>query len=272
MPELKTVNGSDVNYRFWPAPNAKAVVLLVHGMGAHTDRWGFTAEYLAKHNYPSYAIALKGYGETKTIPGHIDSFSIYYEDLRTLYRLIQKENPGKKIFILGESLGGLISYVFAEREPELFSGILLISPAFKNGMKISVLNYLKVFSSLIYDRKKTITMPFTSKMCTRDEAYRKIMDADPRELRIASSGLLFNTLLAQLAAKKIVSSSTLPILFLLAGKDYLVDPKESKWEFNRLPVKDKELKEYPEMLHALSIDLDREKVFADIVSWLDKRL
>lgn len=272
MPELKTVSGSDVNYRFWPANNAKAVVLLVHGMGAHTDRWNFLCDHLSKNNYPSYAIALKGFGETKTIPGHIDSFSVYYDDIRALYHLVKKENPGKKIFILGESLGALISYVFAEREPELFSGILLISPAFKNGMKISLLNYLKVFSSLIYDRRKTIVMPFTSRMCTRDEAYRKIMDADPRELRIASSGLLFNTLLAQLAAKKIISSSSLPVLFLLAGKDYLVNPKESKWMFNQLPVKDKTLIDYPEMLHALSIDLGREKVFADIVTWLDKRL
>jgi alpha-beta hydrolase superfamily lysophospholipase len=272
MPELKTINGSDVNYRFWPAPNPKAVVLLVHGMGAHTDRWIFTANYLSKNNYPSYAIELKGFGETRTLPGHIDSFSVYYDDLRALYELIKKENPGKKIFILGESMGALISYVFAEREPQLFNGILLISPAFKNGMKFGLLDYLKVFSSLLYDRKKTIVMPFTSRMCTRDVTYQQKMDADPRELRIASSGLLFNTLLAQLAAKKIISSSSLPILFLLSGKDYLVDPKESKWEFDRMPVKDKTLIEYPEMLHALSIDLGREKVFSDIVAWLDKRL
>ena len=35
---------------------------------------------------------------------------------------------------------------------------------------------------------------------------------------------------------------------------------------------DKQLIEYPEMFHALSIDLDREKVFADILNWVERRI
>jgi alpha-beta hydrolase superfamily lysophospholipase len=63
-----------------------------------------------------------------------------------------------------------------------------------------------------------------------------------------------------------------PVLFLLAGKDLLVDPRESESVFKKLKIKDKTLIKYPEMLHALSIDLGREKVFEDIFSWLTKRI
>ena len=48
--------------------------------------------------------------------------------------------------------------------------------------------------------------------------------------------------------------------------------KDNQVVFDGLPLKDKTKSEYPEMLHALSIELGREKVFADILNWLEKRI
>jgi len=41
--------------------------------------------------------------------------------------------------------------------------------------------------------------------------------------------------------------------------------------FRGLKTKDKKIIMYPEMYHALSIELAREKVFEDILRWLIKR-
>lgn len=272
MPELKIIPDSNIMYRHWSVADPKAVLLFVHGLGAHSERWDFMANFLVNKKYSSYAIELMGFGETKGVPGHIDSFNQYFQDIKELYQLAKQECPNKKIFLLGESLGGLISFLLASEQPDLFAGLILISPAFKNAMTFSFSSYLQFIPSLFYNHQKPVDMPFTAAMCTRDVSYQQKMDADKREIRVASTRMLLNIMFGQIKAKKAAKNMTIPSLFLLSGKDYLVDPKESRKVFQTLAAKDKKLLEYPDMLHALSIDLERERVFEDILSWLNHRI
>jgi alpha-beta hydrolase superfamily lysophospholipase len=271
MPELI---GNDVLYRKWESSGKKAVLLLVHGMGAHTDRWNFVGEYFSEKGFPCYAIELKGFGKTPNRPrGHIDSFNTYYQDIVKLRQIIDKEHPRTKVFLFAESMGGLISFMLLSQNPYSFSGQILISPAFQNGMKFAITSYLKLAFFLIFNQKGTLEMPFTSAMCTRDVAYQNIMNNNPDELRLASAKLLLEILFAQMkvknAAKQIANS---PSLFLLSGKDYLVDEKFGEKLIAGFKLNDKTVIKYPEMLHALSIELGREKVFADVLNWLLARI
>ncbi|HTY13283.1 MAG TPA: lysophospholipase [Candidatus Omnitrophota bacterium] len=272
MPGLLTVPGTDVLYRKWGVDGPRAIVLLVYGMGAHNGRWEFLADFLLKNKYSSYAVELKGYGETPDqVRGHVDSFDLYYRDIRELLQLIKIENPGKKVFILGESMGGLISFIFSALHPDELTGTVLISPAFKNGMHFSTGDYINIFSSLLFNPRKQVSMPFTSAMCTRDYEYQRAMDADPRESRFASSKMLWNNLTAQMKAWKLKDKLKAPVLFLVAGVDMLVDSRETRKLFDSLKLKDKNKIEYPGMYHALSIEKGREQVFGDILFWLNQR-
>lgn len=265
--------GSDILYRQWEVTDPKAVLLLVHGMGAHSARWNFLADYFKAKGFACYAIELKGYGATPDRPrGHIDSFNIYYRDILKLNDIIKKDSPGRPVFLLAESMGGLIAFMMACQYPDKFAGQILISPAFQNGMKFQLSAYLTLISQIFVNPKKTVDMPFTSAMCTRDLDYQKVMDNNPDESRVASLKMLINILFAQMAALKLAKTLQVPSLFLIAGKDYLVNEKAGRQLFKNLQLKDKTLIEYPEMLHALSIDLGREKVFADIFNWLSKRV
>jgi alpha-beta hydrolase superfamily lysophospholipase len=270
MPELI---GSDILYRKWQVADPKAVLLLVHGMGAHSARWNFLADYFKAQGFSSYGIELKGYGATADRPrGHVDSFNIYYADILKLYNIIKKGNPDRKVFLLAESMGGLIAFLMACQHPDKFAGQILISPAFQNGMKFKFSAYLTLLGSIFVNSKKTIEMPFTSAMCTRDLEYQKVMDHNPDESRVASIKMLMNIIFAQMAALKLSKALLVPSLFLIAGNDYLVNEKAGRQVFDGLKLKDKTKIEYPEMLHALSIELGREKVFADILNWLSKRV
>ena len=115
-------------------------------------------------------------------------------------------------------------------------------------------------------------LPFNSRMCTRDVEYQEEMDSSPLEHRFATSKLLIETIFAQLKAKFIKKKLKLPVLFLLAGddKDLLVDPVAAKKVFGSIKDQNSSNKiiQYPEMLHALSIELGREKVFDDILKWI----
>lgn len=264
---------NDIMYRRWNTPSPKAVLLLVHGLGAHSARWDFLAGFFAEREYSSYAIELRGFGRTKERPrGHIDSFRIYERDILGLGEIIGREHPGRKVFLLGESMGALIAFNLACLHPETFAGQILISPAFKNGIKFPLSVYLTLVTNILVRPRKTIAIPFTSDMCTRDASYCQVMDANPDELRLASLKLLMNIMSEQKKAKRLAKGLTVPTLFQVAGQDRLVDGPAERKMFDALKLQDKTLLDYPEMFHALSIELGRERVFQDILEWLEKKI
>lgn len=272
MQSIKTDEKTGIIYREWEAGSPKALLLLVHGLGAHSGRWEFLADFFLRNDISSYAIELKGFGQTKTFKGHIDSFDIYLDDIRRLCDIIRERGIKKRIFLIGESMGAVIAFLEAIARPDLFDGLICISPAFRSSLKFTPLDYIKIFLPLFYNPKKEIDMPFTSAMCTRDVEYQKAMDASELEHRFATAKLLGNMAIAQVRAAISKGRLTAPVLFLLAGMDKLVDPRVSKRIFEGMRAQDKELIEYPKMYHALSIDVGRERVFSDMLKWLEKRI
>jgi alpha-beta hydrolase superfamily lysophospholipase len=269
--------GTDVLYRKWdaapPAASAKAVFLLAHGLGAHSARWNPLAGFLARNGYASYGIEFRGFGRTPERPrGHVASLRIWERDLLSLGVTIARENPGKKLILLGESIGGLVAFNLACRYPEAFAAQVLISPDFKNGLKFPLSSYLTLASLIFIRPKKTISLGYTSAMCTRDTACQADMDRSPDELRVASLQCLMSVLSEQMKSRRLAKSLRIPSLFLISGVDLLVDERAGREIFDGLALADKALIEYPEMYHALSVDLGREKVFEDIVEWADKRV
>lgn len=256
-------------YRTWDAVSSRAVLLLVHGMGAHTARWDFLGSHLAARGVTSYGLELRGFGRTPDRPrGHVESFSVWEEDILRLRRIIDLDHPGAKVFLLGESLGGITVFNLAASHPEAFAGQIHISPCFKNGLKFPLSSYLTLALFYPFNKRKTLPVPFTSAMCTRDADYAAVMDANPDELRVSSLKMLMDTMSGQRQAFRSAAAASVPVLFLLAGKDFLVDAAASRKLFDRLTLADKAVIEYPEMHHALSIDVGRERVFEDILAWL----
>lgn len=269
---MDIIEKDGIFYRKWAVKSPECVLLLIHGLGAHGDRWSFMAEYFLRKNISSYALELRGFGESPYTKGHIDSFNIYYEDICKLREIIVKETSCNKIFIAGESLGALIAFILCAKTRELFNGLICISPAFVSKMKASLLTYINLLISLAFNAENKITVPFNSAMCTRDKDYQKTMDTDKRELRFATAKLLFNIFRGQIESCFLKNKINTNTLFLVAGKDKMVSAKKSKEVFQSIAAKDKTIIEYPDMYHALSIDLDRDNVFYDTYSWIKKRI
>jgi alpha-beta hydrolase superfamily lysophospholipase len=263
---------SSAGYSQWNAPRAQAVLLLIHGIGGHTGRWEPLADYFTTRNISSYALALRGFGDTPGLKGHIDSFNTYLWDILSLVRLIRKEYPGQKIFLVGESLGGLIGFLMAIERGELFGGLVCLSPVFADSLHIDPKTFWDVVLSAFFRPKKQYSVPVPLSSCSRDEELVKRFDSDPREHRVASSRLLVETRLAEERAKIFKGRLSTPVLFLLSGHDVVVSTDESIKVFQSLKASDKSMKVYPEMYHALSIDLGREDVFQNIFSWIMARL
>lgn len=273
MISLREDEKSGIIYRQWTSSSPqKGVLLLVHGLGAHSGRWEFISDFLSGKGISCYGLELRGFGATKDPQGHVDSFDIYFNDILRLYDIIRQKHPETKVFIAGESMGALIGYLMALQRPELFKGLICISPAIRSGLPFSFFDYMRIFFLLIFNPKSQLNMPFSSDMITRDTVYQKAMDANTLEHRLATPKMLLNIGLAQVRLKILKNRLKVPVLFLVAGDDSLVNTGSSKRFFRSLSVEDKELIEYPGMHHALSIEYGKEKVFEDISGWVLKRI
>lgn len=247
-------------YRRWGGPAPRAVFLLVHGLGARSARWEAMAGFLAQHGISSYGAELDEHSD----------FRDYFRQVLDLRRMAAAENPGKKIFIAGESMGALIAFLVSSSNPGLFDGLVCLSPAFANNIRFAIPEYLEMAAALLYNPAKTFSVPFNSSMCTRDIEYRKKMDSDPAEYRSSSAKLLVQIMSYQIAAAFRADPGA-PVLFLLAGADKIVDNSRARKIFTGLRSDDKRLIEFPGMYHSMSVDTGKETVFSQILNWADER-
>ena len=262
----------NIHYRKWVPPETRAVMILVHGLGAHSGRWRCMAEFMLARGIASYALELEGFGEARGVKGHVDSLEVYFDAISVLSGLASRENPGIKCFVAGESLGGLIALLAESKKSCMHSGLICISPAFKSRMALRPRDYALIALALIFVPRKHFKLPFNSSMCTRDEKMRESMEADHREHRTATARLLWEIARAQLLSPFAARLIEEPVMFLQAGEDKLVDPSSTKKVFDMLGAIDKKFIEYPGMYHALTIDSGREQVFADILAWVEERI
>jgi len=144
MSDLKESTGSfagekgiDVFYRNLPAEDEKARLVIAHGLGEHSGRYGNLFDRLVPAGFSVWALDFCGHGRSQGKRGHIDSFDQYLFDLKKLIELSRKDAPSsRKIFLLGHSLGGLIALSYAERFSETIDGVIASSPWL--GLKVQV--------------------------------------------------------------------------------------------------------------------------------------
>lgn len=251
----------------WSAPNAKAHLILVHGMGAPTSRWEELAQFFAGNGFEVSAIQMRGWGSNagKT-PGHINSFKTYYRDI---YKMIQKKLSEKKlpVFALGESMGALILLGMQLDYPDVFKGLVLFAPALQDKLPFPLWRRAQIALMLPFCPWFPFKMPFNPEMTTRDQEMVKIMRQDVNEKHVASPSTLLQNLQVRVKVRKNASQFKLPIFIAVGGQDSFMNASVTE-DFAQKSQNTKYVF-YPQMFHGISIDLDREKVFSDVLIWLN---
>jgi polyhydroxyalkanoate synthase len=97
----------------------RAPVLLVHGFGQNRYAWHLPSRslsaYLARAGYDVYNLDLRGHGRSRHLGARrcrsIDDY--VREDLPIAIQEIQALSGGRPVYVVGHSLGGLVSYAAA---------------------------------------------------------------------------------------------------------------------------------------------------------------
>ena len=109
-------------------------IIFSHGYGGTGVTGTFYARALAEKGYAVLCIDFCGGGEYSKSDGSPLELSLMTEaeDIAAAVRYMCEQSfiDSRRIFLLGESLGGMASALYANEHPELFKGLMLLYPGF----------------------------------------------------------------------------------------------------------------------------------------------
>jgi len=262
-------------YQYWlpDSGDIKAYIIALHGWGAHSDRMEVPAENLTEKGYAIYSFDIRGHWRNAgNNPGHIDSMDHIQKDIVLFIDLIRKSAKDKKIFLMGQSFGALISLIFAINHPAI-PGVIASSPLLRFSKNLSL---SKRFGKKIagpiskISPNKTIDMVIEQNFLTSDIKILRKHIGDNKKIEKISLRSAAEMERSMKWTMENAANLLCPTLIIQAGKDKIVDKVMTKEFFENIKTKDKTYREYDGLLHELWNEKGRAQVFQDMFVWLEK--
>ena len=265
---------TDLYRKRWTVDAARGAVVLIHGQGEHSGRYEHAAAALNAAGYAVYSGDLPGHGRSGGKRGHIDRFEEYIDAAAGWIAEAAELHPGRPLFLLGHSVGGLIAARLLQTRPDAavrLTGAILSSPAFRLRMRVPA---WKTALGRRLDRVlPRLAMPSGLKgsRVTRDEDMARRREEDPLMVHVASVRFYNEMLRAQAAALAEAEHIALPILVRHGGADEIIEPEPTLEFGRRLGSADKDVALLAGLHHEIMNEPERDEVLRDIIRWMDVR-
>jgi alpha-beta hydrolase superfamily lysophospholipase len=257
--------------RSWRPVAAQGVVINLHGLGDHSGLYPALVDHLTARGLVVHAPDLRGNGRSPGQRAYIARWEELREDLHALVALVRREEPGLPVFLLGNSLGGLIVLDYAIHHPDGLRGVIAAAPPLGRLSVPAPLLALGRIMSRVWPRFSVRTGMDLSGLA-RDPVVRETLLADPLFHRYGTARLSTEVVKTIAAVQAAAPRFPLPLLILHGSADRMVTPEGSRNFLTRVGHPDHQLREYPGGYHVLFADLDREQVLADLERWIVSRL
>jgi len=110
---FKGVRGANIYFQSWfPESEPKAVLLIVHGLAEHSGRYRNVVDRFVPLGYAVYGIDHFGHGKSDGTRVYVERFNDYTNTLKVYFDMMRGWQPDKPVFLVGHSMGGLISAVY----------------------------------------------------------------------------------------------------------------------------------------------------------------
>lgn len=305
--------GTELSGYVWHATNPKALVLLMHGYGDYTQRFAHQNNQLipklVSAGFTVCGFDMRGHGNS---PG-----KRAVTDIRQAVRdhlIVRKNLPktgvpevnvpkgnvakgnvqeagvpesgvpetGLPVYLLGHSIGGLISVSSALDDPNQLAGIILLAPALLYRMDVLPVRGLLQLASII-NPSWQVYRSTSLKDLTKDNTLFRPLDTYALDIagQLIQDPLFYKGGMPVLVPASTLSLAhknwkryhelTIPSLAIHGTSDKATMPAGSKRFIDRISSADKTLELIDGAYHNLLDDIDRDRVVSLILNWLAER-
>jgi alpha-beta hydrolase superfamily lysophospholipase len=251
---------------------SRDVLLIMHGLGAHSGWFIDMGNELAKLGLTVYAVDHRGFGRSGGLPGHVERFDNYVEDLVMVIEELRKrhikEGQRARFYILGHSMGGIFATYLAAKHDDLLDGVLFLNPWVKDSVKIPLSMTLGIFVGGLLRSKRYWHTPGGPEGMTTNPQAVKMLEADPYWRRARTANFYLQIFRMRLQILKLAKSVNIPALVMQAAQDKSVIPEATRQLYTTLASRDKTWKLYPDYAHDTELEVDRTLLDRDIVEWI----
>ncbi len=266
--------GVEIFFQKWLVEKARAVLIIAHGLGEHSGRYGNLLNSIAGKKISVFAIDHRGHGKSDGKRGHVDSFMDYVYDLKLFIEFIKEENRGLPIILLGHSMGGVIAARYSMTYPDDVSLIVMSSPGLAPAFKVP--EWKKSLASFFSSRIGSLSFPngLSAEGISHDKEVVTAYENDPMVHDRVSARWTVEFIRATEECMANAKSIRKPLLMLHGKGDSIADYKATEEFYNSVSSVNKKLYLYEGLYHETMNETaeEREKVLRDITGWIIKNL
>jgi alpha-beta hydrolase superfamily lysophospholipase len=253
--KFPATDGFNLAYRCWNgADPVKRVVVCIHGIGDYSGWFRNIGSELAADGNQIYALDLRGFGNSQEegLPkGCICDFERHLKDIYDFVVYVQRLNKGKKLYLLGHSLGGVYAIWYVANHPDTVDGLVLAAPAIASALW-NRKNQVTLFFADTVTSGKTHSYYSSPSSKNRDPEEIKIMLEDPLETPQLTVNYLSNV--KERLLRDVLKNASLiqaPTLILQGEADTTALPTGAQQLYEKLNAKDKTIEFFPDAGHWL---------------------
>lgn len=260
--------GIRIFWQSWSPDAPVGVVVIVHGLGEHSDRYRHVAQRLVGEGFAVFASDHRGHGRSDGPRAVIDRLDRAVSDIDRLVVIARDGHPGLPVFMLGHSMGALLAVQYALEHQDRLTGLLLSGALAALDAAPAPARLIARLLSVIAPRAGLIALD--AALVSRDPQVVAAYRSDP----LVHHGKLPARTLAELIAAgqqfpQRVPEIRVPTLIMYGSDDRLCPPSASVMLGERIGGADTTVKRYEGLYHEVLNEPEQETVLNDLCAWLN---
>jgi acylglycerol lipase len=263
------VRVAQIYHQAWlPEGDAKAALVIVHGLGEHCGRYMNVVNHFVPQNYAVYGHDLYGHGKSDGPREFVESFDDYIGTLKLFIDKVAGWQPGKPLFMIGHSMGGLVGTIYLLDHSKDLAGAVISAPLVKAPDNISPIT-IKMSKLLSKVAPKFGVEALDPSLVSRDPQVVEDYINDPLVHHGKVTARLGSELLKSMQRVEAEANTIqTPLLIVQGGADSMVDPDGARTLFDTVSSPDKALKIFKGLHHEIFNEPEHPTVLAFVEGWL----
>lgn len=293
-PDERTLN----TYAYHPEGSSKGIVHILHGMGEHAGRYEAFASFLADNGLTVYAHDHRNHGRSVSDEENVgifdkdESFETMVDDVHAVQKYIRSNESGKKITMLGHSMGSAILRRYLEKDFEAPEKAVIMGTLPRYNMFTGGLMYLLSFLGCLFckttvrnrfvnfllNKSMTKNLPGSGRLdwLARDPEVVEKYQEDPLSGFIYNKffyNSFFKSLIKLNRSSEIAKTSTVKTLFISGYDDPLSKNMQAIHKLagayeKLVPKFDAEVKPVYKARHEVLNEANREYTYDYLLDWI----